>query len=184
MNQDSLFVMLGSLKLWCLYHALGSVGNDYGRNTTKILILILFKKQLFWFCSMSTGATRWFCNVMPMVQELLISNKFIIENSIHSKLKFLRKLGCTFGIVENCLMIGYYGGDFVIFRPEVEEILGLEWSLSLEIEQKLNKIKIIVFWVHTWANCAGHTSILLIRQDLGRQGIAFGLRHFDTVSSL
>ncbi len=52
-------------------------------------------------------------------------NNFVIGNSIKSKLKILRKLGQALGIVGKSLKqsIRFLGGDFVIFRPKVGEML-------------------------------------------------------------
>jgi hypothetical protein len=55
----------------------------------------------------------------------IILNKIFKENSSKSKIK-LKKLGNFFGIVENPFMNGFLGGDFIIFRPKVGEILDFD----------------------------------------------------------
>lgn len=57
---------------------------------------------------MSTGASRWFCNVLGLqCKRYWLFNNFVKEKS---KLKFLGKFGWALGILE-C--------DFINFRPKV-----------------------------------------------------------------
>jgi hypothetical protein len=50
-------------------------------------------------------------------------NNFVIEDSTKSKLKFYGKVGHILGTVEKALdEPGYCGGDFVIFRPMMQDI--------------------------------------------------------------
>jgi hypothetical protein len=58
------------------------------------------------------------CFVMFRVETCLArvtSNNFVIENSIKSKLRVLRKLRDTFDIVGKCSRVGFYGVYFINF---------------------------------------------------------------------
>jgi hypothetical protein len=57
-----------------------------------------------------------------------ILKNFVKENSTKSKLNILGELGKTVGTVGNPSFewVGFLGGDFVIFKPKVREILNFE----------------------------------------------------------
>ncbi len=78
----------------------------------------------------------------------MLNVKFIIENSIYSKLKILVKLWHIFGNVGK-LSMKLRGGDFVVSRYKVQKTLNSKYFSHWRCDEvqtlKFNKIWISVF---------------------------------------
>jgi hypothetical protein len=78
-----------------------------------------------------------------MLQELLNIEYFLKENLVKLKLNIFENLRPILGIFGKPLMKWIYGGDFIIFKPTLWEILNSKKETSLKID--LNKINF-----HNW----------------------------------
>jgi hypothetical protein len=74
-------------------------------------------------------------------------NKCFKENLVKLKLNIFENLGPILGTIGKPSMKRIYGGDFIIFKTTLWEILNIIKNLSLKID--LNKIK-FHNWIYPW----------------------------------
>jgi hypothetical protein len=70
------------------------------------------------------------------------------------------------GIVENNLMSGFVGNDFIVFRFTLWEILNIEkfFTLKIQLDYKNLVLEREINWVmnQTWANNISHINKLFL----------------------
>jgi hypothetical protein len=81
---------------------------------------------------------KWFCNVETYIASA-IEYWIILFLKIHlnQNWKFKGDWGVFLILLENLSFEKCYGGDTIILKPKMWEILNFEWILSLRIQLKL-----------------------------------------------